>query len=138
MGTDDYELITGQRTDYDCEIDHMIINYVDDSTNIISSSDIQQLQTYIDNYYILLTYYYDINFLKINGDKSTLLVTTKPTNRQMTNNITLTAGDHIIRQSDKIKILGIYFTNGLDNEPNVTKIIQKINYRINVLTKITK
>ena len=70
--------MSGQKTDYDCEIDHIIINYVDDSTNIISSDNCDQLQKYIDQYYVLLTYYYDINYLKINGDKSTLLVTTRP------------------------------------------------------------
>ena len=50
----------------------------------------------------------------------------------------MTAGDYIIEQSDKIKILGLYFTNGLDNGPNISKIIQKVNYRVNILRKITK
>ena len=96
MGTDDYELITGQKTDYDLDIDHIIINYVDDSTNIISSNDCDQLQKYIDKYYILLTHYYDINYLKINSDKSTLLVTTRPCYRHLTQDIRLTARDCII------------------------------------------
>ena len=65
MGTDFYIHITGQQDITYTDIDHIIINYVDDSTNIISSTDIQQLQTYIDKYYILLTYYYEINYLKI-------------------------------------------------------------------------
>merc|ERR1712240_332 len=78
MGTDYYEQITGQKTNDDLDIDHIIINYVDDSTNIISSDSKDQLQKYIDQYYILLTYYYDLNYLKINSDKSTLLVTTRP------------------------------------------------------------
>ena len=118
-------------TDY--EIDHIIINYVDDSTNIISSDNIDQLQTYIDQYYILLTNYYDINYLKINSDKSTLLVTTRPCNRPITQDTRLTAGDYMIDQSDKIKILRLYYTNGLENGTNISKIIQKINYKINVL-----
>ena len=104
-------------------MDHIIINYVDDSTNIISSDNKDQLQKYIDQYYILLTNYYDINYLKINLDKLTLLVTTKPSNRQMTQDIKLTAGDYTIEQSDRIKILGLYFTNGLDNPPNISKTI---------------
>merc|ERR1712240_799217 len=78
MGTYYYEQITGQKTNDDFDIDHIIINYVDDSTNIISSDNKDQLQKYIDQYYILLTHYYDINYVKINSDKSTLLVTTKP------------------------------------------------------------
>ena len=92
---------------------------IKDSTNIISSYNIDQLQQYIDQYYILLTNYYGINYLKINSDKSTLLVTTRPINRPLTKDFRLTAGDYVIEQSDKIKILGLYFTNGLDNEPNI-------------------
>ena len=107
MGTDYYEQITGLKTNEDFDIDHIIINYVDDSTNIISSDNKDQLQTYIDQYYILLTHYYDSNYLKINSDKSTLLVTSRPCNRQMTKDIRLTAGDYMIEQWDKIKILGL-------------------------------
>ena len=103
MGTHKYEQITGQKTWTDYDMDHIIINYVDDSTNIISGYDIDRLQQYIDQYYILLTHYYNINYLKINSDKSTLLVTTRPNNRHKSNNLTLTAGDYTIQQSDKIK-----------------------------------
>ena len=60
------------------DIDHIIINYVDDSTNIISTTNMQKLKQYIDKYYILLENYYNINYWKINEDKSTLLVTTNP------------------------------------------------------------
>ena len=48
IGTQYYELITGHKTKDDFEIDHIIINYVDDSTNIISSDNKDQLQKYID------------------------------------------------------------------------------------------
>ena len=44
----------------------------------------------------------------------------------------------MIDQSDKIKILGIYYTSGLDNQPNINKIIQRVDYRISILGKITK
>ena len=65
-------------------------------------------------------------------------MTTRPQNRHLTKDLKLTAGDFVIEQSDKIKILGIYFTSGLDNQPNINKIIQRVNYRINILQKITK
>jgi len=39
MGTDYYEQITGLKKIIDFDIDHIIINYVDDSTNIISSDN---------------------------------------------------------------------------------------------------
>ena len=138
METDHYEQITGLKTTDDIDIDHIIINYVDDSTNIISSDNKDKLQRYIDPYYILLTNYYNINYLKINSDKSTLLVTTRPCNTHISKDMKLTAGDYTIEQSDRIKILGLYFTNGLDNGPNVSKVIQKVNFRINILSKIIK
>ena len=50
MGTEDYELITGQKQTEHNDMDHIIINYVDDSTNIISSDNKDQLQLYIDKY----------------------------------------------------------------------------------------
>ena len=65
-------------------------------------------------------------------------MTTRPQNRHLTKDLKLTAGDYVIEQSDKIKILGIYYTSGLDNEPNINKIIQRVNYRINILNKLTK
>ena len=45
MGTDDYQLITGQKTDYDCDIDHMIINYVNNRANMITCKDNNYLKT---------------------------------------------------------------------------------------------
>ena len=56
----------------------------------------------------------------------------------MTKDIILTAGNYKIGHSEKIKILGLYYTNGLDNELNVINIIQKVNYRILILGKIMK
>ena len=53
---------------------HNIIQYVDDSTNIITTNDSQQLQTYINKYFKVLEYYYNTNKLLINSDKSKLLV----------------------------------------------------------------
>ena len=48
METDHYEQITGLKEMTDFDIDHIIINYVDDSTNIISTNNKDQLKTYID------------------------------------------------------------------------------------------
>jgi len=63
-------------------IDHTTINYIDDLTNHIFSTNGNQLKKYIDNYYKLLEAYYNINFFKINHDKK-LLLTCKPKFREM-------------------------------------------------------
>merc|ERR1711954_89892 len=48
-------------------------------------------------------------------------------------NFVLKAGDYIIEQKDKIKVLGIFFTSGLTNHVNISNIISKVNYRMYIL-----
>ena len=47
----------------DNDINTFTIQYVDDSTNMISSKDISVLQEYINTFFLLLESYYDINKL---------------------------------------------------------------------------
>ena len=131
-----FRILTNTPTIQYTDIEHTTVNYVDDSTSTISSKTIAKLQTYLNNYYKLLESYYNINFLKINPDKTKFIITCKPSHRQTTKDIQ--AGKYIITQSDKLKILGIYITSGLDQTPNVNNIISKVNHRINILNKITK
>ena len=78
------------------------------------------------------------NFFKLNADKTTLLITCQLKYRRLVNDFTINANKFIIQQSKKIKILGVYYTAGLDNGPNVSNIIQKVTYRINTLKNIMK
>lgn len=87
---------------------------------------------------MILEQYYNINFLKINADKSKLMIICKPKYRETVSKIKLQANQYVIEQTNKIKILGIFITNNMDNTPNINHIIQKVNYRINILHKITK
>ena len=65
-------------------IHHKIVQYVDDSTNIIATNDTNQLQSYINLYFSILEEFYNVNKLLINSDKSKLLLITKPNLRQIT------------------------------------------------------
>ena len=123
MHNDLFNKITGKIRGNYGQISHEIVSYVDDSTNIISCNDVNTLQTYINDFYLLLEGYYNINYLKINADKSTLLITCKPRFRQYTKDLTLQAKNYIIKQSQKIKILGVYFNTGLENTNNINNII---------------
>ena len=119
-------------------ITHNIIQYVDDSTNIITTNDSQQLQTYINQYFKILEYYYNTNKLLINSDKSKLLISCKPSLRTHTNSIKLSTTQYIIEQSTKIKVLGVYITAGLSNLATINNMISKINYRSNILKEVFK
>ena len=80
--TDDelYNKITGGkiRNEFDARIyeklNHFTINYIDDSTNINSHKDCKLLEKYLFQFYVLLESYYSINKLKINDDKTVLVV----------------------------------------------------------------
>ena len=55
---------------------HDILQYVDDSNNIIITDNIDEIQPYINNYIKLIKSFYNINKLKINRDKSKVIIQT--------------------------------------------------------------
>ena len=138
MSHDIYYSLTNTPTPVINNIKHTTINYVDDSTSTISSNSAYELQIYLNHFYKLLESYYNINFLKINPDKTKFIITCKPPHRHTTKDTIIQAGQYVIEQSDKLKILGVYITSGLHQTPNVNTIISKVNHRVNILNKITR
>ena len=66
-----FNILTGEQPNLPInDLVHKIIQYVDDSSNIISTSNINGLQYYINDYFKVLEAYYNINKLLINPDKS--------------------------------------------------------------------
>merc|ERR1712177_55040 len=61
------------------------------------------------------------------------MVVCRPNRREETKNFVLGAGKYIIKQKDKIKVLGIYFTSGLSNHANISNIISKVNFRMHTM-----
>merc|ERR1712115_342707 len=81
---------------------------------------------------------YTINRLKLNPDKSRVMVVCRPNRREETKNFVMRAGEYIIEQKDKIKVLGVYFTSGLSNHVNISNIISKVNFRLNTMREAFK
>ena len=76
--------------------------------------------------------------LALNPDKSKLMIMCKNTLRKDTTNIKLQASQYVIEQSEKLKVLGVYFSSGMEQQPNINQIISKVNYRLNILREIFK
>ena len=76
--------------------------------------------------------------LTLNSDKTKVLVSCEGCLRGASKNIIMRASQYIKKQSSKIKVLGIYITNTLDNQANINNIIQKVNYRSSILREIFK
>ena len=51
-------------------ITHIIVNFIDDSTNIIGFKNHEMIKTYLEQYYKSLSKFYNINKLKLNNDKN--------------------------------------------------------------------
>ena len=129
MDTCLYKLVSlkEQALIYKDTITHFTLNYIDDSSNAIASFDPEALQKYRNNIFLLLEQLYNANMLTLNSDKTKLLVTYKTRYRKQFENITLSTSYYTIYQVSKIKLLGIYISNILDNRANINNIIQKFS-----------
>merc|ERR1712240_569429 len=130
MGTDLYGRITKESPFRSKAIKHDIIQYVDDLNNIIFGNNPKEIENYTNSYFKLIECFYAINKLKLNPDKTRLMVVCRPNRREEVKNFVLRAGDYIIEQKDKIKVLGVFFTSGLTNHVNISNIISKVNFRM--------
>merc|ERR1711895_88532 len=134
MGTDLYDRIMQEFSPIKSEIiGHDIIQYVDDTNNVIYGNNAAEIENYSNAYFKLIKSFYTINRLKLNLDKSRVMVVCRPNRREEIKNFVLRAGIYVIKQKDKIKVLGVYFTSGLSNHVNISNIISKVNFRMNTM-----
>ena len=99
MSQDIYYALTNTQMPIVNDIKHATVNYVDDSTSTISSKTASELQIYLNHFYKLLESYYNINYLKINPDKTKFIITCKPAHRHITKDIIKQADQYVIKQS---------------------------------------
>merc|ERR1712240_111360 len=138
MGSDLYGQITKTIPIKSETIKHDIIQYVDDTNNVIYGNNAEEIENYSNAYFRLIESFYDINRLKLNPDKSRLMVVCRPNRRGEIRNFVLKAGDYIIEQREKIKVLGVLFTSGLSTHANISNIISKVNLRMYTMKEAFK
>ena len=126
-------------------IGHFILNCIDDSTNIISHFDCEVLRKYLSMYYVLLENFYTINKLKINDDKTHLVVITSSQKRartQSANLVEIRTPDKIIKPQKNEKLLGCRIQDDMrwtqylrDNDENIMK---QLNQKLSALQLLSK
>ena len=84
------------------DIQQYCIQFVDDSTTMITTNDINNIKTYIDKFFITLEQYYKINKLTLNPDKTKFMIVCRPSTRHLTKDIVLDTTDYTIKQCDII------------------------------------
>ena len=115
---------------------HAVINFVDDSNNIISFKKSEGIKSYLEHYFLLIQTFYNSNLLKINADKTCLMFVGKKKLLDEVKNLEFQADVHKIRQKTSIKILGSILTPNLDNERDIAQMVPILNNRLNQLEKI--
>ena len=101
MNNDIFSRISGDECNKNAVISIIQQLYVDDSNNVISTENAEELQLYINKYFGLIEAFYNINKLKINPDKSKIMIVCKPKFRNNTKNMVLQMNKHTIEQVQK-------------------------------------
>ena len=109
---------------------HHLTNFVDYNTNIRSFKNHEIIKVYLENYFILLIKYYNINKAKLNNDKTKLCMIYKNKMDCFFKNFTVKAGNDMIRNRNNIKIFGTIIQNDLGLDKSVNKICSELHQRI--------
>merc|ERR1712240_391196 len=128
--------LTDQQLTTSKSIEHNTINFFDDSTNIISTKNASEIQDYLNQFYLLFKAVYNINKLKINNDKTLLMIICKRRFRANTKNIQMVAKGHKVKQVQHVKILGYIIRRNLQNDRQINKTISNINNRLFNIKKL--
>ena len=79
MGTQIYNKLTGDNNDFNSSnASNYVIQYVDDSSNLISTANANHLNIYVDKYFNILEQFYNLNKLTLNSDKTKSMIVCKP------------------------------------------------------------
>ena len=128
--------LTGQQITSSKNIEHNTINFVDDSTNIISTKNTAEIQQYLNKFYLLLEAVYNTNKLKINNYETVSMITCKNWFRFQTKNIQMVANGYKVKQVHYVKILGYIIQRNLQNDCQINKTISNINNRLCNIMKL--
>ena len=115
------------------KIEQFTVQYIEDSSTMISTDEITDIETYIDNHFTILEDYHNANKLTHNQEKTKFMVVCKAASRYKTQKLVLNTANYVIEQCSKLKILGIYFTSCLSHAATVNNMVTNINFRLRVL-----
>ena len=118
-------------------INHQITNFVDDNSNIISFKNHEDIKNYLENYFLLLIRFYNINKVKLNSDKTKLTIVFKNSMESIFKNFTFRAGNDTIKNCSSIKILGTIIQSDLKLDKSINKLCSELHHRIHNIRRQT-
>jgi len=132
-----YELMTNDPIfHFNKKIIHETINFLDDSSNVIGFPNTNEMKQYLTKFYRLLHSYYNINKLKVNSDKTKLMIGYKNKHKKELENFYFFANNDKIINQKSMKILGftLRYDNNMDTQ--IGKTCANLHYRLNNIRKL--
>ena len=120
--------------------EHESILYVDDTYHCITSDNENELEEYLNLFADVMAQYFNANMLKMNEDKTTLMISCQPKHENKVKEIEIENEDENenVKQQDQIKVLG-YLTNRRGrNDSQVMKLVAETSNIINKAQKTMK
>ena len=122
------------------KVEHETVNYVDDSNNCIIFEDPSEVDEYLDNFFKVLTAYYNLSKLKLNEDKTALMISSKPKHREEYKDVTIKTNEDEddVKQQKQVKILGFLTNQRGNNDSQISKVISEVSHMFNIANKSRK
>lgn len=111
---------------------HIVCQFIDDSTSVVGFSDFQVIEAYLEKYILLLGEFYCMNRLKINQDKTMLLICPAKKNY----NPPISLMNDTIKPKNSIKILGSLFTDTGTAHADLAATLRSCYHTLSILYKI--
>ena len=130
-----YKKITCKNPPSFPNINHKTMNYIDDSSHIISFTNPAQLKIYLEYFHLLIHTVYVANQLKMNSNKTKIIFLPYKQNKCF-DNFSFMAINHTIRPKKQLLLLGYTISSNLSHDNHINQLLPSLYHHINSIRNI--
>ena len=110
-----------------------ICNYADDTTIYVCDNHLKNIQNRLERDALKLSGWFHENYMKLNDDQCHLLVFV-----DKTNDVSVTVGNSLIKESSEEKLLGVTIDKDLSFKTHLDSLCKKATQKLHALARISK
>ena len=110
-----------------------ICNYADDTTIYVCDNHLENIQNRLERDALKLSGWFHENYMKLNDDQCHLLVFV-----DKTNDVSVTVGNSLIKESSEEKLLGVTIDKDLSFKTHLDSLCKKASQKLHALARISK
>ena len=110
-----------------------ICNYADDTTIYVCDNQLENIQSRLEQDALKLSGWFRENYMKLNDDKCHLHVF-----GDETNDVSVTVGNSLIKESTEEKLLGVTIDKDLSFKNHLDSLCKKASQKLHALARISK